>query len=284
MYLFASLTPSTKKYHRNTAMKRIFTSPILSLLALAASAEVITKTYEAEFASLNPGMPAAFQVGQGVDISLSFDDSALTTDFSYELSDFSFVVEEAGFDFSSSANSKLSRDLLSGDYSLSVAGNGSEFGGKTLLSINMDFVSASEGAVDFADCDLSSFYMTFYDPSSSTITAGSAIQMAGASLPPMLYGVDFELKLEGNLGSVDLDKLNYLCDFVFNFDSDIEGGELVLTFIDDNSFSFSDTTYMLSDDGFIYIYVPIPEPATYAAILGALALGLSLSLRRGKWR
>lgn len=57
-----------------------------------------------------------------------------------------------------------------------------------------------------------------------------------------------------------------------------------MIFMDGNSFSFSDTTYMLSDDGFIYIYVPIPEPATYAAIFGALALGLSLSLRRGKWR
>ena len=138
MYLFASLIPSTKKYHRNTAMKRIFISPILSLLALAASAEVITKTYEAKFASLNSEMPAAFQVGQGVDISLSFDDSALTSDFSYELSDFSFVVEEAGFDFSSSANSKLSRDIFSGNYSLSVSGNSFEFGGKTLLNLNID--------------------------------------------------------------------------------------------------------------------------------------------------
>lgn len=262
-------------------MKKLFISPILSLLALAASAEIITKTYEAEFASLNPGMPAAFQVGQGVDISLSFDDSALTSDFSYELSDFSFVVEDAGFDFSSSANSKLSRDIFSGNYSLSVSGNGFEFGGKTLLSINMDFVNASSDSSDFIDYDLGSFYMTFYDPSSSTVTAGSVLYFADASLPPMLYDSDFELKLEGDTESLDLDKLNYLCDFVFNFDSDIEGGELVLTFIDDNSFSFSDTTYMLSDDGFIYIYVPIPEPATYAAILGALSLALALRLRRG---
>lgn len=265
-------------------MKKLFIAQFLSLLALAASAEVVTKNYETQFDFLNSGMPAEFQVGQGVDISLSFDDSVLTSDFSYELSDFRFVVEDAGFDFSSSANSKLSRDLFSGDYSLSVSGNGFEFGGKTLLSINMDFVNASPDSGDFADYDLGSFYMTFYDASSSTITTGSVLQSVDASLPPMLYNSDFELKLEGDLESVDLDKLNYLCDFVFNSGSDLEGEQPVLIFMDGNSFSFSDTTYMLSDDGFIYIYVPIPEPATYAAIFGALALGLSLSLRRGKWR
>ena len=144
-------------------MKKLFISPILSLLALAASAEVITKTYEAEFASLNPGMPAAFQVGQGVDISLSFDDSALTSDFSYELSDFSFVVEEAGFDFSSSANSKLRRDIFSGNYSLSVSGNGSEFGGKTLLNLNIDSFTFTIDLKNVMGL-MFSFFGGFYSP------------------------------------------------------------------------------------------------------------------------
>lgn len=243
-----------------------------------------------KFSYINEGMPEQFKVGQSVSISFNFDESAKSTttskqvglafftDFDYAdaIGNFSFSVSEAAFYFSSEKKSALSYDSQYDKFSFSVDGGMSEFGGKKLVGMSFDFVNDGSATPDsanpiaaFGDYKLGDFSLSFYDEASKTITSGSVADIGGANIK-----IDFS-KSETNLSDLVVGDMNSFLDFVNN------GGTLETDFeFTDGSFSSANGEYVKMGNTWLFA-ASVPEPQTYAAIFGAIALAaVCLRLRK----
>ena len=243
-----------------------------------------------KFSYINEGMPEQFKVGQSVSISFNFDESAKSTttskqvgldfftDFDYAdaIGNFSFSVSEADFYFSSEKKSALSYDSQYDKFSFSVDGGMFEFGGKKLVGMSFDFVNDGSATPDsenpiaaFGDYKLGDFSLSFYDEASKTITSGSVADIGSANIK-----IDFS-KSETNLSDLVVGDMNSFLDFVNN------GGTLETDFeFTDGSFSSANGEYVKMGNTWLFA-ASVPEPQTYAAIFGAIALAaVCLRLRK----
>lgn len=243
-----------------------------------------------KFSYINEGMPEQFKVGQSVSISFDFDESAKFTttskqvgldfftvfDYADAIGNFSFSVSEADFAFSSAKKSALSYDSQYDKFSFSVDGGMFGGGGKKLVGMSFDFVNDGSATPDranpiaaFGDYKLGDFSLSFYDEASKTITSGSVADIGGANIK-----IDFS-KSETNLSDLVVGDMNSFLDFVNN------GGTLETDFeFTDESFSSANGEYVKMGDTWLFV-APVPEPQTYAAIFGAIALAaVCLRLRK----
>lgn len=240
---------------------------------------------------LNDGMPEQFKAGQSVSISFNFDESAKFTtkskqdglafftvfDYADAISDFSFSVSEAGFAFSSAKKSALSYDSQYDKFSFSIDGGMFDFGGKKLVGMSFDFVNDGSATPDninpvatFGDYKLGNFSLSFYDETSKTITSGSVANIGGANIK-----IDFS-KSGMSLSDLVVGDVNSFLDFVNN------GGTLETDFeFADGSFSTANGEYVKMGGTWLFV-ASVPEPQTYAAIFGAVALAVAVALRHRK--
>lgn len=263
---------------------------IISIVAFSLDLFGGSVDASSKFLYINEGMPEQFKVGQSVSISFNFDESAKFTttskqvgldfftvfDYADAIGNFSFSVPEADFDFSSAKKSALSYDSQYDKFSFSVDGEMFGSGGKKLVGMSFDFVNDGSATPDsanpiaaFGDYKLGDFSLSFYDEASKTITSGSVADIGGANIK-----IDFS-KSETNLSDLVVGDMNSFLDFVNN------GGTLETDFeFTDGSFSSANGEYVKMGDTWLFV-APVPEPQTYAAIFGAIALAaVCLRLRK----
>ena len=257
---------------------------ILSLLSWScfAAAEIVNKSYSTEISYLGSNMPSEFKLGQEVNISFSFDDSLWGVnllEYPAAVSSFDLTVSAAGFDFASSETQSLFYDYKTDKFSIDVLGNGFEFDGKELVGITLTFSNVDSVEVPlqpisvFKDYALESFYLSFYDESTNTMTTGS--------LSISNSGKEFVFDLNSS-EAFNISDVYSFSNFIIDFDEFDEYSYVKFTYKDGNfvtenwEFEFDSS----SSDGISWVTVPVPEPSVYAALFGALALGFALYRRR----
>ena len=263
-------------------MNRILTVLLILSCSFISNAETITKDFSTEFNYLNDGMPSAFEVGQKVDISLGIEDTYEGIDI--PVSTFSFTVEDAGFDFHSTAPVTLNYNSAADTYSLYMDGNGFNFQGMELLNINIEFANLNKpgnlGQPSFDNYSVESFSLYFYDETTNTASSGCTLinGWSGETPDPNYAQIDSSLI---QVGAFSWPSSNFYVSNVGDLAQIIKLPESLIG-QDLNITTDGSVDFILDGDKIvIFKTTSVPEPSTYAAIFGLCALAFVAYRKRG---
>ncbi len=254
-------------------MKKILPLLLSFFVALTIEASVL-KEYSTQISYLNGNMPSNFQIGQDVEISLSYDGGLLLGE-PIVVNSFNFMVKDAGFDFSSSEAKSPVYNFDSDTYSVNIDGNGFDFQGQKLVGITLEYSNPDpdDGTIvitSFESYSFSGFSMSFYDESTQVITTGSMAQLSDSSR-------DIVIDVSSSDIEIDYNYINSFTNFILN-SKEFKDDSIFL--YKDGSFFSGDTIFSLENGSFNAHIVSVPEPSAYALILGALGLALAICRRR----